>query len=659
MGRAAKSAGSLNRAWLFGVLAALGAGPARGEGVELQPTLQLASLESAMDPVNWVLAQASTARSTPPPPPPANEPPIPARGLWSLFANDSGSRLQLAPIRWRGNAGLEQRWTTADESGKRNQTIEFVNLDVATYISQPWLAQVRANLGILAYQQRISGDTVVQGSGAVANAERSASLTGGGTLMVFPASRFPFTASFTSSDSRASGEAVASDYVNRMLTLRQTYRSPLGDQVFGASLERSMLMSESFGRDTVTSLSGNMQRTWAEQMLDVNGTWSQNRRTLDGVGSELARLSSHHSWRPDELLSVESFASYSLTDLMAPQATGLRSRFLQANSFATWRPEEDSPLFVTGGLRFADSSFGSSGGESRGRSLGGNAAMSYAFSEAARVVASTSVTTFTGEGSTDVVTTQSVGGNYSPPPVPLGPVSWSWASGVSASNQTGGEDGRQHLLVAQVNHQATSGTQLGSSVGVSGAVNQGFSVLDDSQRGLSRTLNHSISGSLRFNPTSSSDGFVSASLGDSRTQGAREEQFQIANLQINGNLQLGAYSLLSANLTLQATRQRLVLEDERHNFVQRSGTLSYQHGRLFSVPRLRFVATATFNDLALESRLLGDAAAPRDTATRLYEARLQWDIGRLDFRLGTRIATFEGRHDRQVFFRVNRQFGIY
>lgn len=615
-----------------------------------------------MDPVVWVLAQATSARSATPPAqatPAAADPPIPAAGLWSLFANDSGARLQLAPIRWRGNAGVEQRWVTADDTGRRSQTIEFVNVDLATYISQPWLAQVRANLGILAWQQRFSGDATLQGEGATANAERSAALTGGATLLVFPASRFPFTAAFSASDSRASGEAVASDYANRMLTLRQTYRTPLGDQVLGASLERSTLTSESFGRDSVTALGGNYQRNGIDQVLDVNGNWSRNRRSLDGVGSDIARLSGHHSWRPDELTTVESFASYSLTDLVVPDTSGLRSRFLQANSFATWRPDEDSPLFVTGGLRFADASFGSTGSESRARTLGGNAAASYAISDAARLVASTSVAALQGEGTTDVITTQSVGGNYSPAPIPLGPASWSWGSSLSATNQTGGPDGRQHALVAQVNHQASSFSSLGASLAGNVAVNQGFSILEDSQRGLSRTVTHSLSGGLRWNPTASSDGFLSASLGDSRTQGGREEHFQLANLQVSGTLQLGAWSLLTANLTLQATRQRNFLDDEKHDTVQRSGTVSYQHGRLFGMPRLRFVATATFNDLTLESRLLGDATAPRDTATRLYETRLQWDIGRLDFRLGTRIATFEGRHDRQIFFRVNRQFGLY
>lgn len=657
MGREASAEWSLKRRCAAAAIAAVFSHGSAAEGVEAQSTPRFGTAREGPDPVSWLLAQASIPSEPPPPEPAPRTEPRSANSLWSVFANDSGGPLRLAPMRWHGNMGIEQRALRSGESGRRDQTIEFIDVDLSTYIAQPWLAQVRANLGLLAYQQRAAGNADLQHDGS--SAERALAFTGGGTVMVFPASRFPFSATFSQSDSRTSGEATPSDFVNRMVALRQAYRSPLGDQVYGASLERSTLISESFGRDTVTSVSGTAQRTLGVHQLDFSGNYAQNRRSQDGIGSDIARVSGHHSWRPDELVDVETFASMSLSDLESPSFAGQRSRFVQANTFGTWRPEEESPLFVTGGVRFADASFGASGAESVARTLGVNAAASYALSDAARLVGSASVNSLTGDGKSDVVTTQSLGANYSPAPVALGPLSYSWGTSFSGNNQTGGVEPQQHAEVAQANHQASAMRALAGTLSVNGSVNQGLSVQEDSLRGLSRTLTHSLSMGTRWQPTPASDGLLTVSLGDARTQGARVEHFQLLNVQTSGQVQLSAYSLLSANLTVQVIRQNLASEGDERNSRQLSGTASFQQGRLFGVRSLRLVSSATFNDLALESRLAGDVAAPRDTYNRLYESRLQYDIGRLEIRFGMRLAKLEAQSDRQFFLRVNRRFGTF
>lgn len=613
----------------------------------------------APDPVQFVMAQAgpfTAARRDDPSEPVAMQ--QPGNPLMEMFFPSAGGerRLQLAPMRWRGNLGFEYRFVRGSEGAGHSEMMEFGNLDLATYIGQPWLVQVRANLGILALQQRRRDDDAFSGG-----ADRSASLTGGTTVMVFPRSRFPFTASFESSDSRASGEITASDYTNRTMSLRQAYRSPLGDQVYAASLERSTLSSSSFGRDTVTALNGSAQFTRPLHVFDLSGGWSQNRRSAGDGGSDLGRLLGRHSWRPSELMNVETFASFSASDFGAGTGLGNESRFLQLNSFGTWRPEEESPYFLTGGLRFADATFGAGGTESTSRTLGGNVAGSYAITQHASLVASASLASLQGEGASDLVSTQSLAANYSPAPIPLGPVNYSWNTSASATNQTGGSDeiGSLHALGAQASHQVSSGKSFGTKASLTGSLSQGAGVLQDSLLGVTQTLTHSGSVSLRLTPTAGSDAYFGASVGDSRSQGGREDRFQLLNLQASGQLQLGVYSIFSANFTAQVIRQQLDAEEEPQTTVLRSGTLSYHHLRVFGVPRLRFIASATFNDMALESRLLGDAAALRDQYTQLFESRLQYDIGRLEFRLGTRLAKTDGRTDRQIFFRVNRQFGLF
>lgn len=621
----------------------------------LKAATGFASAARALDPVNFVMAQGDLAKAANLVP--AAGPPASSRSaLMRLFFQDSSEerRLHVAPIRWRGSVSLEQRFTSSDNGTRRAQSLEYSSVEMATYVGQPWLAQVRANLGILAQQQRISGQDLAAGSGP---GDRGLSITGGATLSVFPSSRFPFVATFDSSDSRTSGEATAADYISRMLALRQGYRSPLGDQSYAASLERSTLISDTSGRDSVTAVTGSMQRSFSQQAIDVSGSHARNRRSAQAIGSDVSRLSARHSYRPGDLVTLDSYASFSMSDLSGGES-GSRTRYLQWNSFGSWRPDEESPLYVTGGVRVSDAAIESGAGEQSARSLATNLAMSYALTPHATLVASGNVARVTAGAASRVVTAQSVAASYTPAPLTLGLLDYSWGAATSLANQTGGDQGRALALSAQGDHRVSKAFAFGPA-SLTASLNQGLAVRDEPLRDPTTTLMHSASLGMRFNPNAASDLFASLSAGESRSRGGNEDRFQLLNLQLSGHLQLGVYSAASANLTMQAVRQRPSDEERARTTVQRSGTLSYQHMRLFGVRRLRLVASATFNDLQLESRLQGDPSAPLDQITRLLEQRLDYDIGRLDFRLGTRLATNDGRTDRQVFLRVSRQFGLY
>lgn len=639
--------GQGRRAWplsfaraLVACLSVSCAAPARADSLDLRADPGFESAAEALEPVNWVMTQAAaTSRNA----------------LMRLIFQDSAEagRLQVAPLRWRGNLGFEQRLTTSGDGTQRAQSIELAGLELATFIGQPWLAQVRASLGVVAQQERAQGGPLESHAGRA----RAANLTGGGHLALFPTSRFPFTATFEQSDSRASGEATASDYVSRMLALRQAYRTPLGDQVYTASLESSTLISGSFGRDSVTAFNASMQRRFDVQTLDVAGAFSRNRRST-AEGFDLARFSARHSYRPTELFGVESFASFSGNDASAGGAD-FSSRFAQLNSFGSWRPDEESPWYVVGGVRLSDASLGGSGEAGSARSIGANLALSYALGEHAHVTASASLASVTAGTVEHFVTTQSAAATYAPPPVALGGFGYSWTAGAALGNGTGGPEGSRQFVSVQAGQQLSRGLALGPSASLSGNVNQAATVSRDTGRALTTTLTHSAALALRVDPGPSSSAFASISAGESRSQGERDDRFRLLNLQLSGQLQLGAHSVVAANFTAQASRQHREGQEGSPTQAMRSGTIAYHHNRLFGVPRLRLQVSATFNDLQLESRLLGDAAAPRDQYSRLYEAQLLYAIGRLDLRLGTRLAELDGKEDRQFFFRVNRQFGLY
>lgn len=581
------------------------------------------------DPVQWLLAQA-----------------LPSTGP-----------LRAAPIRWSGNLGFEQRFARADDSGQRRESIEFANVDASSYLGQPWLAQLRASLGVVASQERLGTDPAADPNADDRN--RTAAVTGGASISVFPTSRFPFLASFDVSDSRAGGEVTASDYRSRLATARQSYRSPLGDSTYVASVQRSVLLSDSFGRDVVSAVQGTAQRTFGLQTVDVNAAYSQNRRERTGDGSDIGRVSAHHSWRPDDDATLETFASYSSTEFLAAQP-GLersRTRFLQLNSIGTWRPDEDSPLFVSGGVRLSNASFGAEAEGESATTAGAHVAASYAFNAETHLVAGASVARIAGERTSDLVATQSLAATYSPRPLSLGAARYSWTTSGSLSNQAGGLEGGQRSLGLAATHQLSRGIDVTPALSVTASVQQGAGVQDEPVVDPTRTLQHSATVSARLRPGAASDAFLSATLGDSRSRGGREETFRLYNLQASGQLEAGPYSLVTANLTVQGVRQKLGVSEGEQDMVIRSGTVGYENRRVMGVTRLRGFLAATFNDLQLDSRLQGDATAPRDPYQRVLEGRLEYGIGRLDFRIGTRLATVSGKNDRQIFFRVNRQFG--
>jgi len=284
-------------------------------------------------------AEAGEAPAVAPPAPPA--------------AGDDGKspvRWGLAPVRWRGLLSTDVRYLKNEGQSRRLQFVDSTNLDASSYIWQPWFAQVSAGAGLLVSRERSDVPSVDRSSG------RSAVLTGNGTLSVFPASRFPFLASFNASDSRLSDQYLGQDYSQRRWGVRQGYRNEPGDANYSASYDASTLTSSTFGRDTVGVLNANLNRRYGAHTLDAGANHTRNTRGSSGELSNFLRGFARHNVSLQEgLLSADTTVSYAESDLRLSSNGSLvqsKTDILQANTFASWRPEQDHPLYLTGGARF-------------------------------------------------------------------------------------------------------------------------------------------------------------------------------------------------------------------------------------------------------------------------------------------------------------------
>lgn len=568
----------------------------------------------------------------------------------------------LAPIRWAGNVGASLRISGGTNQPRRFQDLESANVQGRSYIWQPWFAQISAGLGLVTSVDRYSTSVVDSGGASNTNRSRSTTATGNFGLALLPVSRFPFQLNYDVTDSRTSGELAGSDFQARRLSVRQSYRPQLGNTSYVVNYDRSALNSASFGNDTLTALGLGVTHAWNAQHIDVNASRTRNVRGNTGESALLERINARHNYRPEGTLSIDTQASFSGSDLHLANS-GLspdtRSRFYQLNTVGTWRPEEGDPLSVIGSARMFRSEFSGGGSDTNSNSLAGNLAANYRWTPRTTLFGSAGLTHLKSEIDSRLLTSQAAGITHTADAINVGAYKYLWNAGANLANQTGNIEGAQRNISSNVGHTLMRTIPVKDAYALSLSVGQAYTVNHDNFRGLSQTLTHNATASLRGSPTPESNAYISLTLADARTYGANENSFQIINLQSSGQVQLGRYSFASANLTVQGTRQSSPTAPANGFQFNNSGNLTYNHTRAFNVPQLRYTLLYTANQSQFQSRFQGDINAPREQISQSLEQRFDYKVGRVEMRLTGRVASIEGRRDWLMFFNIIRRFGDF
>jgi hypothetical protein len=151
-------------------------------------------------------------------------------------------------------------------------------------------------------------------------------------------------------------------------------------------------------------------------------------------------------------------------------------------------------------------------------------------------------------------------------------------------------------------------------------------------------------------------------------------------MQVSGSIRFGSDSSMSANLSMQATRQsvgdiaagfgNLIGNKDGEVKTSSNGSLSYRNGRLFGVRRLLFTTDLRMNSQALLPMLGG----PLDTEMAAWDTRLEYSVGLLTMRVNTLIARTaapdwrllmtdpeqakrEAKVNKSIMFSILRSFG--
>ena len=597
----------------------------------------------------------------------ATEAQAPASGVDADSESAQGNTWAFPPVRIGGSVSYElRRDTFVGETRTQNGLSTTLNASTQSFIWQPWFAQLSGNVGLTMSQVSSNSNAT---DFANSSKSRNLILTGGGQLSILPLSRFPFEAHFDRNDSRASGQlAIANGYASQRYGFTQHYTRSQGDSMIG--WDRSTQNSDRSGRDQQDTWVLNASQNMETQHLQLIGNRSLNKHEDTGESAVQNNLTLQHSYTPSSSLSVESMGNISQAGYHLEQGDN-KTRITQLSTLAFWRPE-DQPMTVTGGARlftlaadttgFAlDNTNTNRGTGVRVHNANFNVGVNYELSKFTRLNAGANVNLITDNGVSRNNTNQTLGATYQPDFIALGDFRYNWSTSGSFVNSTGGEDASRQLTL-QLSHglsrsftlSPTSNvtvdlTQSATALTSSGTASQNISSdgTSNSDAGSSARLTHSgsLSWSLSREP---GEATIRLSASDSRTIGGRKDYFQFVNLQASSNLPTGDYSSWTGNLTIQGVRQSATIigntagfgisnqnVNEQHGFVTTSsGSLTYQHQRVFGIRRLRFVSDIRLNSQALLPLLGG----PQDQETSAWENRLDYSIGRTQLRLNVLIS---------------------
>jgi len=613
-----------------------------------------------------------------PDPPTGDAPAAAASAAEPLRGN--GIQWRFAPIRLGGTLALDARWLKLEDSSTSRQGALFADIDGSTYLWQPWFVQVRLGAGFVVSSER---------SDAASDASRQSSgnaYTARAQLAVFPASRFPFEMRAEVSDSRTSGDnTLGQDRRTHRFGLSQAYRPETGNDQYQVHVDASHLFGPE-GRDSLVVLDGSAQLQRGPHRFEFGLNRADNHRGDGSDSSLLTTLTARHGYHPRAELDVDSLASWNRARLQATvfDDEALSSEVRQLSTLVTWRPRTGelpfalpSSTLIVGSARWVEQRL-SGGGELTASAFSATLGASAELSTDWRASLSASVNQFDFGAERAPVRSGTLAGSatWTPRAVTWGePGTWRWspsanlsASLTRASGTTEGT-GDRNTVGTQFSHSLSRDWLRPSGDSFSFSLSQSAALQAESDAGV-RTNSRALAHSIGLVWQDASDGtrqqFASLSASDSRSFGDDAASFQLVNLQWSRRTQLSRLASWSGNVTLQFTRSQT--SDPAQNGTptlvttdlgwQRfaTGTLSYEQQRFWGVPRLRFTVLAGLSTQQIDRRSAGDIDAPLERVSRSLEARLDYQVGRLDARMAARAARVDERSVVSLVARVQRRF---
>ncbi len=569
-----------------------------------------------------------------------------------------------APVDLSGEVGYAYRLMKSDtEETVSNQLRGAIRGQ--TYLSQPWIATVDANL-------RVTQDKTDYSLTSNANINDSTTtlITGELNLNVIPQSRFPLSISYQVNDSRVDTvntitspltAAGSREFETRRLSIRQSLDLRKAGR-YQFNYDNNEWKSTNSEKYSDWLLGGNGDISWDKNRLQLRGSYKViDRATLSQESTNIT-LSGDHFYYPTRAVRVDTSADYYNYETESEPSAVVFSNgerettSEQVSSFIFWRPT-DRPVTASAGVRIfnLDSDAGSTNtgpsvinNETELLSMNATAGGMYQYSKNLRFDANVNFS-INDNGTNDNNSHLGRVGALLQSDIHevLGGAGYQWYASAAAQMQ-GTEDEDRNTLSANLGHDAnrawlnddkSSTLRLSLSQAASMAF-EGGDVDSDTQR-----LDHSATlGWDSYGGSGST--YAALTISDAHNFGDSDSDQQLVNMQISRTQNLTRRSSLTGNITAQSVRQNFSGQDDSETSTTTTGSLNYQHSRLFGAPRLRFGS-----DLRL-SRASEDRGVDRSE----WENRLDYSVGLVDTRASWRLIDAGEQDYSLVYFQVTRRF---
>jgi len=554
------------------------------------------------------------------------------------------------PLRLFGNVGYFYTLSEADGGGHSESTQLTGAFNANAYFWQPWFATADAGVTVSASNSS---------SGSSASDVKLISTRA--NLDVLPASRYPFRLGFTSSDnvvdwinsSQPLLVDLGQEYRSRYITARQGLMTVGGDRADAWYTKRSWDSDHS--TKTSDQTVGLKLRTRAEhQNFYASGTFQERDSSVLSGKSENTILGFTHNYFPTSAFYINTLADGMRIDNSLAEDNGSfrASSVTDVNQVASqffWRPEY-RPFTMTGAVRLQKRSEDSVVASAEQTNFAANLAANVQINRRTRLTATGQVTSLDTNVNNSLATTQSVTALYQSDRILLQEFSYYWYADGGVGNRVAAEyedTTSSQSVNAGVGHNAQRVWNTGNRSTVRANLAQTARESWETSGLSAPTLNHS--GSLSWNENlREGSSYAQFSAMDSRSL-EDDSDTQLLNAQFSRNMPIDRVSSWGGNLSAQSSRRNSATYSQKGFLTTLTSRLSYQHGRLFGIYRLKF-----------NTKLDLSSTANRDGGDRKkaeWESRATYAVGMLNTALVVRVVESDsGLGSRVVVFQANRSF---
>jgi len=638
-----------------------------------------------MHPARWKLtliacaAASCAAQAQVTAPSDAGQQPAPAPAAAAQPAaegEEPAREWRLPPLRLGGSLAYDMRAVRSAGEPSSIANVLTGTIGTSTYLYAPWLATVSGSLGLstgVTHSGAGTVGTLFDDSGAHERLRtRENFLTGDGRLELFPRSRFPAEAHFARQDSRTdTGLASPIQFQRQNFGVSARYRPESG--LYNLSGAYDHRTQSGFGfRSKQDSVTADFSTHWKANELALGGAF--NRALTEGADddSRFTSLVARHTYAPSNALSVNSTANLTRTEQRGAADADLQ--VLQLASVGLYHPDR-SPLTLTGSMRglvLRDQA-----SDAQTDSVSGTLGANYEVNPNLRLTANGGLTTTHSGSGQSTFFAGAVGANYQGDSLEFRGIHYDWFTsgtlGTSLADSGAAGTTSEQNIGLQLGHSASRTWAMSprSSLGLSASQSLSAAHVSSNRDqgtgtglGTVKTLLNTVALSWQQSGDGKT-GFGRVSYSDSTELGGGNARFQLFNFQLSGNFELGYGRSLTADLTYQRTHQRSgdlpALLDPVTGAVLRTrssgvaGEVAFHQNQVFGVPRLRFVSRVRLAQDVLKQP--GQLLSIPDRETRLWENRLDWNIGRLTTQVELRMSRIDGRRVDSLWLRVQRNFG--